>query len=114
MIKLVHLLSLMGAIISFASAADFKKQALVVIMAPTPVIHEVSVFAKQHSEPPEKTTMTAAANAEDDCMQMYRDPVTGKCPYHDHLHVADISFERPTTEPRPITVNFKDYTIQVS
>ena len=113
MMKLFQLLSIIGTAITLTRAADYKKYAVVVISVPTPVVHDVSVFAKPSSEL-DPVTRWAAADVGVGCLKKYRDPVTGDCPYHDYLHVTSVEFMRPTNLPRNITVNFKDYTIQVS
>jgi hypothetical protein len=111
--NLFHLLSIIGTAIALTRAADYKKYAVVVISVPTPVVHDVSVFAKPSSEL-DPVTRWAAADVGVGCLKKYRDPVTGECPYHDYLHVTSVEFIRPTDLPRNITVKFKDYTIQVS
>jgi hypothetical protein len=111
--KLFQLLSIIGTAFTLCRATDYKKYAVVVISVPTPVVHDVSVFAKPSSEL-DPVTRWAAADVGVGCLKKYRDPVTGECPYHDYLHVTSVEFIRPTDLPRNITVKFKDYTIQVS
>jgi hypothetical protein len=104
----------MGTTLSLARAADYKKPAVVVILGPEPIVHKIEVVAKQWSEPPGEISMRAGEDVGDQCLDRYRDPETGVCPYQDYLGVTDIYFNRPTTLPRPITVNMEGYTIHVS
>jgi hypothetical protein len=110
--KLFHLLALMSTGLSFIHAADYKKHATVVISVSDAVRDETSVYAKKFSEG-EKSEMRVDPGREPWCLGI-PDPITEICSGPEYVGITDILFDRPTTKPRPVSVKFKDYTIEVS